>query len=126
MALASMFPELAHERRRALERARLVLGGEPFAAESATGQTLTLEDSVLEAVEATALADTASTPNGPLTPRQREVAALIARGLTNGQIAEQLVVSPHTVERHVENILDKLRVSSRTEIAVWLVERGRG
>jgi DNA-binding NarL/FixJ family response regulator len=42
-----------------------------------------------------------------------EVATLIARGLTNSQIAERLVISPHTVERHVENILDRLRLSSR-------------
>jgi len=124
MALASMFPELAFERRRALERARDALGAESFSAESATGLQLTLEDSVLEALSATTVQDTTSTSNGPLTPRQREVAALIARGLTNGQIAEQLVVSPHTVERHVENILNRLRVSSRTGIAVWMVERG--
>jgi non-specific serine/threonine protein kinase len=126
MAFASMFPELAYERRRALDRARLVLGEESFSAETATGQTLALEDSVLEAVKATAVEDTATAANAPLTPRQHEVASLIARGLTNSQIAEQLVVSPHTVERHVENILDKLNVSSRTEVAVWVVERGRG
>jgi len=39
---------------------------------------------------------------------------------TNAQIAERLVVSPHNVERHVENILDRLRLSSRVEIAVWM------
>jgi len=46
--------------------------------------------------------------------------------MTNRQIAEQLVVSPHTIERHVENILDKLRLSSRIEIAVWMVRHERG
>jgi non-specific serine/threonine protein kinase len=51
---------------------------------------------------------------------------LIARGMTNRQIGERLVVSSHTVERHVENILDKLRLSSRIEIAVWMVEQERG
>jgi non-specific serine/threonine protein kinase len=126
LALAGLVPELFYDRRRALEHARLVLGADSFAVESASGQTLTLEDSVLEAMKDTTTVDIASTSNGPLTPRQREVASLIVRGLTNSQIAEQLVVSPHTVERHVENILDKLRVSSRTEIAVWMVERGRG
>jgi hypothetical protein len=102
LALASMFPELAYERRRALEHARLVLGEDSFAAESSVGQTLTLEDAVLEALKATTLEQTASTSDGRLTPRQHEVATLIARGLTNSQIAERLVISPHTVERHVE------------------------
>jgi DNA-binding CsgD family transcriptional regulator len=125
-ALAGMFPELAYERRRALEHARLVLGEDYFAAESAAGQTLTLDEAVLEAFKATHVEPTASTSDGPLTPRQHEVASLIARGLTNGQIAERLVVSPHTVERHVENILDRLRVSSRVEVAVWMVEHTRG
>jgi non-specific serine/threonine protein kinase len=126
MALASMFPELAYERRRALEHARLVLGEDSFAAESSVGQTLTLEDAVLEGLQATKVEPTARTSDGPLTPRQREVAKLIARGLTNGQIAERLVLSRHTVERHVENILDRLRLSSRVEIAVWMVEHTHG
>ena len=125
-ALAGMFPELAYERRRALEHARLVLGDASFAAESSVGQTLTLDEAVLEAFKATHVEPTASASDGPLTPRQHEVASLIARGSTNGQIAERLVVSPHTVERHVENILDRLRLSSRIEVAVWMVEHPRG
>jgi non-specific serine/threonine protein kinase len=125
-ALAGLYPELAYERRRALEHARLVLGEESFAAESSVGQTLTLDDAVLEAFKATQVEPTASTSDVPLTPRQHEVATLIARGLMNGQIAERLIISPHTVERHVENILDRLRVSSRTEIAVWMVEHTHG
>jgi Bacterial regulatory proteins, luxR family len=57
--------------------------------------------------------------------RTRSCAAYCPR-ITNAQIAERLVVSPHTVERHVENILDKLHLSSRTAIAVWVVEHERG
>jgi non-specific serine/threonine protein kinase len=122
-------PELAYERRRALDHARVVLGDQSFAAECLVGQTLTLEEAALEAIavlKASTVEQRATTPDRPLTPRQHEVAALIARGLTNAQIAERLVVSPHTVERHVENILDKLRLSSRVEIAVWMVEHQRG
>jgi non-specific serine/threonine protein kinase len=126
LALASMFPELAYERHGALERARLALGEESFAAESSVGQTLTMDEAVLEAFRVTHVEPTASSTDTPLTPRQHEVAALIARGLTNAQIAERLVVSPHTVERHVENILSRLRLSSRIEVAVWIVERARG
>jgi RNA polymerase sigma factor (sigma-70 family) len=52
-----------------------------------------------------------------VTPREREVLALIAEGLTNRQIAEQLVVSEHTVHRHVANILRKLDLPSRAAAA---------
>ena len=57
----------------------------------------------------------------------------IAVGLSAGnqlrgvsEIGQQLVVSPHTIERHVENILDGLHLSSRIDIAVWMVEHARG
>jgi non-specific serine/threonine protein kinase len=119
-------PELAGERRRALDDARALLGEESFASEWTAGQALTLEDAACEALRAATIQQAERTSPGPLTQRQLEIAQLIARGLTNRQIAEQLVVSPHTVERHVENILDKLRLSSRTEVAVWLVEHQRG
>jgi two-component system OmpR family sensor kinase len=52
-----------------------------------------------------------------LTPRQREVAALIAAGLTNMEIAERLVLTPGTVANHVEGILRRLGFRSRTQVA---------
>lgn len=59
-----------------------------------------------------------------LTEREREVAALIARGATNRAIAEALSISERTVERHVANIFAKLDVGSRTQIAALAVEAG--
>src|SRR5207247_1606506 len=56
---------------------------------------------------------------GLLTPREREVADLIARGHTNRAIAEALIISERTAEGHVERIRDKLNVRSRAEIAAW-------
>ncbi len=56
---------------------------------------------------------------GGLTPREREVAVLIAQGKSNPEIAEQLVVSERTVTTHVSNILSKLEFTSRTQIASW-------
>jgi PAS domain S-box-containing protein len=59
-----------------------------------------------------------------LTPRQVEVATLVAAGLSNSQIAEKLVIAPGTVANHVEHILARLGFRSRGQVAVWAVERG--
>jgi DNA-binding CsgD family transcriptional regulator len=61
----------------------------------------------------------------PLTVREFEVARLIAEGLTNAEIAAELVVSPKTVSAHVEHILAKLGVGRRTEIAAWATTVGQ-
>jgi len=55
----------------------------------------------------------------PLTPREHEIANLIAQGLSNREIADELVISPATAARHVANILAKLGFSSRTQVASW-------
>jgi DNA-binding CsgD family transcriptional regulator len=59
---------------------------------------------------------------GHLSHREREVAELVARGLSNTAIARQLYLSPATVATHVAHILEKLGFSSRVEIAAWIVE----
>jgi non-specific serine/threonine protein kinase len=59
-----------------------------------------------------------------LTPRERDLAALIAQGRSNKEIAETLVLSNRTVEAHISNILSKLNFTSRSQIAVWAVEKG--
>lgn len=61
---------------------------------------------------------------GGLTAREREVAALVAQGKSNRDIAEALVVSERTVGAHVGNILSKLEFSSRTQIATWVISQG--
>ena len=63
-------------------------------------------------------------PDDPLSPREREVLALIARGRTNRQIAEELVISEHTARNHVTNILDKLGLSRRAEAAAYAARLG--
>ena len=55
----------------------------------------------------------------PLSPREQEVARLVARGLTNKQIGETLYVSERTAENHVQHILTKLGFSNRSQIAAW-------
>ena len=66
---------------------------------------------------------TAGSPN-TLTRREREVAVLIGRGLTNRRIAEELEIAERTVESHVSKILRKLGFHSRTQIATWIVQQG--
>jgi DNA-binding NarL/FixJ family response regulator len=59
-----------------------------------------------------------------LTDREREVAELVARGLTNRQVADRLVLSPATVETHVKHILGKLGFTSRAQVAHWAAHKG--
>jgi DNA-binding NarL/FixJ family response regulator len=60
----------------------------------------------------------------PLTRREREVAALVARGWTDRQVAEMLVISEGTVGVHLTNIFSKLDIKSRAQLAVWAAEHG--
>jgi NarL family two-component system response regulator LiaR len=59
-----------------------------------------------------------------LTERELDVLKLIANGLTNSQIAEKLVISENTVKGHVSNILSKLHLADRTQVAVYAWQRG--
>jgi DNA-binding NarL/FixJ family response regulator len=59
-----------------------------------------------------------------LTPREREVLAFLARGLSNRQLADELYVSEKTVKTHVSSILTKLRVADRTQAALYAVRHG--
>ena len=59
----------------------------------------------------------------PLSPRELEVAEWIAAAKTNPEIGEVLGCSPRTVQKHVEHILDKLKVGSRISIAVWWAQQ---
>ncbi|MDQ3943626.1 MAG: response regulator transcription factor [Actinomycetota bacterium] len=82
-------------------------------------------------VTATVLAEVAQPAAGPdeaalatLTPREREVLALLARGLTNAQLARELVLSEKTVKTHVSSILAKLRLADRTQAALFAARLG--
>ena len=66
----------------------------------------------------------ASRPRDLLTDREREILSLVAQGKANKEIAAQLVISERTARTHVSNILAKLRLSSRTQAALWAVREG--
>jgi two-component system response regulator NreC len=59
-----------------------------------------------------------------LTPREREVLILIAQGLTNAEIAERLVISVKTADRHRDNIMDKLNLHSRIDLVKYAIRKG--
>jgi DNA-binding NarL/FixJ family response regulator len=63
-------------------------------------------------------------PEDPLTPRELDVIKLIAEGLTSEEIAEALIISPKTVERHRANILEKLGMRNRVELTRYAIRRG--
>ncbi|HJQ46981.1 MAG TPA: LuxR C-terminal-related transcriptional regulator [Amycolatopsis sp.] len=66
--------------------------------------------------------DVGDSPSVTLTRREREVAELITEGLTNKAIAAKLVLSPRTVDGHVERIFTKLGVTTRSQVAVWMAQ----
>jgi DNA-binding CsgD family transcriptional regulator len=59
-----------------------------------------------------------------LSPRERDVVALVAQGCTNREIAERLVISERTAEAHVQRVLNRLGMRSRTQVAAWAVHHG--
>ena len=108
-----------HEETMAAVRARM--GDRAFEAALRRGAEMGAADVVALALESTAApAPRVSTDDSGLTRREREVAALIADGLSNREIAARLVVAQRTAEGHVENILAKLGFSSRAQVAGWL------
>jgi len=111
------------------QRLRTAMGAEAFEAEYASGRTL----DPTQIPAALAPRDTAAAPpreavSGEavtvLTPRERDVLKLVAQGLSNSDIARRLVLSEHTVHRHLANILRKLGLSSRAAAAAWGVRSG--
>ena len=76
-----------------------------------------------EPVVATSSVSSSKSAHEPLTIREWEVAQLVARGLTNRQVASELVVTEATAAKHVENIRAKLELTSRTQVAAWVFAR---
>ena len=111
------------------ERLRAALGTEAFDAEYAAGRRLDLAQVVTALGRQDAAGGQAGVPASDaaaamLTPRELDVLKLVAQGLSNADIAQRLVLSEHTVHRHLANILRKLNLSSRAAAAAWGVRTG--
>ncbi len=112
-----------------VDAARAMLREATWEEAFAQGMSMWAEEAVEYALsEEVAPAAPESPPAGgetddPLTRREREVAALVARGFSNRQIAKDLFLSERTIENHIANIKRKLGRSSRTEIAAWATQQ---
>lgn len=108
--------------------ARAKLSDAEFEAEQAKGRVLSMEQAIEYALNLPFGPSKPSQkrlePSQELTEREREVVALIARGLSNGEIAEELVLSKRTVEHHIANILSGLGFTNRAQIVRWAMENG--
>ena len=112
--------------------AQAQLGEESWQAAWEDGGAITAEQAVVYALSDDEFASLISTGQeqapaeeqaGTLTRREEEVVALIARGLTNRQISEELFISERTADAHVRKILKKLGLRSRAQIATWATEQ---
>jgi predicted ATPase/DNA-binding NarL/FixJ family response regulator len=108
-----------------LELARSSLTAAEFQAAQSAGSAMSLDQAIDFALNLSL--QPRSTPGveekpGDLTSREREVASLIAQGKTNREIADELVLSTRTVEKHAANIMMKLGLASRAQIVRWAME----
>jgi DNA-binding NarL/FixJ family response regulator len=113
-----------HQNQIAATRARL--GEEAFAAAWAEGRTLTAEQAIEYALERSETPEPAAPEPYPagLSAREVEVLRLVAQGMTSALVAEELFISPNTVNRHLNSIYGKLGVSSRAAATRFAVEHG--
>ncbi|WP_040685947.1 protein kinase domain-containing protein [Nocardia vinacea] len=119
-SVGAVFPEMSRFHEECERIARRALGTRGFDAAVEQGRAMGMGAAVAYALGEQP-ADTVRT-SAKLTKRERQVADLVARGLSNKQIAAKLVISQRTAEGHVEHILTKLGFTSRAQIAVWIIE----
>lgn len=125
--VTSAWPATRAEYARYLSLARIRLTDTEFKAEEAIGRAMSLEQAIDYAQHLAPKSDSSSAirvKQDDLTQREREVAALIARGKSNGEIAGELVLSKRTVEKHISSILSKLALTNRAQIVRWAIDSG--
>jgi predicted ATPase/DNA-binding CsgD family transcriptional regulator len=118
----TVFPYFAAPVAQAKESTAAALGTTAFQAEYQTGKRLSRQAAIARALdEPTFVPPVPSDDAGtPLANREAQVAQLVADGLSNKQIAAGLLISEHTVDSHIRNIMSKLGVNSRAQIAAWM------
>ncbi|WP_433667073.1 protein kinase domain-containing protein [Nocardia sp. CA-136227] len=112
-------------REKCTQCSREALGEQAFEAAHQEGTAMTVDAAMEFALEERAKAvEPEPHSEGDLTKRERQVADLVAQGLTNKAIAARLAISPRTADGHVEHILTKLGFTSRAQIAAWAAQHG--
>lgn len=126
-SFTALFPELQMHHEQCKRTVRQELGEQAFELAHNEGRCLDFDAAIAYALREQAVDNDKAQPSAAnsftLTKREREVAALVADGLTNRAIAARLVISPRTAQGHVEHLLTKLGFTSRTQIAAWVADQ---
>jgi predicted ATPase/DNA-binding CsgD family transcriptional regulator len=125
-SLATLFPDLVGDHDNAVAAARAALGDQAYAAAFWRGRQMPLAQ-VLDDAEHTGRSTRSDQLDAAgadaLTAREQEIAGLLAQGLSNKAIAQSLVIAQRTAETHVANILTKLGLTSRSQVAAWVAQQ---
>jgi non-specific serine/threonine protein kinase len=125
-SIATLMPELVCEHDNSVAAARAALGDQAYAAAFRRGMQMPLAQ-VLNDAEHTRRSTRSGRADaggaGSLTSREEQIAGLLAQGLSNKAIAKSLVIAQRTAETHVANILVKLGLTSRSQVAAWVAEQ---
>ena len=125
-SIATLMPELVGEHDKSVAAARAALGDQGYAAALRRGRQMPLAQA-LDDAEYTRRSTRSGQVNaggaGSLTSREQEIAELLAQGLSNKAIAKSLVIAQRTAETHVANVLVKLGLTSRSQVAAWVAEQ---
>lgn len=123
--VTTVYGNMARYHEECEQAARRVLGERSFDTARRRGLAMSMDAAVAYALGAPESATPAGSASGALTKRERQVADLVAQGLSNKQIAAKLVISQRTAQSHVEHILTKLGFTSRAQIAAWITDDGQ-
>jgi non-specific serine/threonine protein kinase len=125
-SIAVLMPELACEHDKSVAAARAALGDQAYATALRRGRQMPLAQALNDAEHArrsTRSGEVGAESVGSLTPREEQIAGLLAQGMSNKAIAKSLVIAQRTAETHVANVLVKLGFTSRSQVAAWVAER---
>jgi non-specific serine/threonine protein kinase len=125
-SLATLLPDLVCDHDKAVAATRAALGDQAYAAAFRRGKQMPLAESLDDGENArrsTRSRQPDAGAAGSLTSREKEVAGLLAQGLSNKAIAKSLIIAQRTAETHVANVLVKLGLTSRSQVAAWVAEQ---
>jgi non-specific serine/threonine protein kinase len=123
-SIAAIFPQLVGEHDTCVAAARAALGDKRYEAAFRAGRQMSPAQALGQAEHTRRSTKSGQVGTGAaaLTTREQEIAMLLAQGLSNKAIAKTLVIAQRTAETHVANIMAKLGLTSRSQVAAWLAE----